>query len=287
MARDPRVAVVVDSGAGLPVELAQRAQIYVVPMIVTIGGKTYRDGYDLSPAEFYSELRDLRTPPKTSAPPPDAFLNAFRHASETVESVICLTVSPSFSATHDSASAAVRQAEQELPKLRISVLDTESAAGGEALVAMAAWRTAQEGAELDDVVESAKRVIERVTLLAFLDTLYYLWRSGRVRVFAHAGVSLLRLKPLFEMAHGEVHNLAQPRTRRRAIRRLLELTRERAGDGRLHATVMHANAESEAQDMMRALESGFRCEELFISEFSPVMGAHTGPGLMGIAFWTE
>ena len=104
---------------------------------------------------------------------------------------------------------------------------------------------------------------------------------------AHTGTSLLKIKPLFELARGQVHTVARPRTHARAMRRLLELMHERVGEGWVHATVMHADAADAAEDFRRLVETQFRCRELFISQFTPVMGAHTGPGLVGIAFWNK
>lgn len=281
------MAVVVDSGAALPSDLSQRPLVHVVPMLLNIHGRAYRDGEDLSRADFYRMLKSMHDLPKTSTPSPADFLQAFRLASQSAESLVCLTVSPRFSASHDSAGAAAAEAAQALPGLGIRVLDTQSAAGGQALVATAAWRAAASGASLDQVVEAAERVIARVSLFAFVDTLYYLWKGGRVPMLAHFGASLLRVKPLFEMARGEIISRAQPRTRRNAVKKLLDLTAERAGDGALHATVMHADGESEANAVKRELEARHNCKELFVSEFSPVMGAHTGPGLLGIALWVE
>ncbi len=287
MRQRARVAVVVDSAASLPSDLRQQPQMHVVPMHLDFDGKAFLDGRDLSPTEFYRMLRGMRTLPTTSAPSPQGFLEVLRTAAQEAESILCLTVSPEFSASFNSARTAAAQAEHELPDTKVSVLDTETAAGGEALVALAAWRSARDGGALEEVLEQATRVIPRVTLFAYIDTLYYLWRGGRVPRIAHAGTALLRIKPVLEMGKGKVRHIARPRTRRRATQKLLDLTRARAGDGILHASVIHADAEEEAEGLRRRIDSEFECVELFISEFSPVMGSHTGPGLLGVAFWTE
>jgi DegV family protein with EDD domain len=140
---------------------------------------------------------------------------------------------------------------------------------------------------LDDVRAAAEAVAPKVRLLAFVDTLYYLWKGGRVRRIAHVGTSLLKIKPTLELARGEIKVVARPRTYRKAASRLLELMHERAEPGRIHATVCHADAADAAEDVRRRVEAEFTCEELFVSEFTPVMGAHIGPGLVGVAFWSE
>ena len=173
------------------------------------------------------------------------------------------------------------------PNLAIRLLDSQAAAGSAALAALSAWRASQSGASLAQTEHAALQVIKQVRLLAFVDTLLYLWRSGRVPAIAHAGASLLRIKPLFELANGDITTLARPRTRRSAAARLLQLMRQKTTDGALHAAVMHADAAPDAQALRDRIAAEFRCAELFVSEFTPVMGAHIGPGVLGVAFWCE
>ena len=281
------VAVVVDSVASLPAEGVDKTVLHVAPMRLTIGGRTYLDGVDLSPAGFYRRQRGLREAPVTSAPSPAAFLGAFRDAASSASAILCATVSPRFSSSYDSARTAAMQAADELPDTEISVIDTESAAGGEGLVALAACSAAARGESLADVAATAASVIRSVTLLALLDTLYFVWKSGRVGGLTYASASALRIKPVFELRRGEVTNIARPRTVRRAADKLMQLMRERAGRGRLHAAVMHGDSPDLADGIRREIESEFDCGEVYVTECSPVMGAHTGPGLLGAAFWTE
>ena len=282
-----RVALVVDSAASLPAGLKAEPGLQVVPMRLSFGGSTYTDGVDLTPTAFYQILRGLKETPVTSAPSPASYLAAFRAAARNAGSVLCLTVSPRFSSSYDSARTAVLEAKEQLPHTQIELLDTESAAGGEGLVVTEALRAAMLGAGLDEVVASARAVVPMVTLLAFLDTLYFVWKGGRVPMIAHAGASLLRIKPLLEMSRGEVRNVARARTAPRARERLLELMRDRATSRSVHAAIMHADAADTAGRLKDAVELEFDCEELYVSEFSPVMGSHTGPGLVGVAFWCE
>ena len=174
-----------------------------------------------------------------------------------------------------------------MPSTKIRVLDSQSAAGSQALIALEAWRAAQQGATLARAEMNATRVIERVSLLAFVDTLRYLRRSGRVPLAAHIGASLMKIKPLFRLQHSQITTVARPRTRRTGIRRMLELMRDDAGSGVIHAAVMHADAPEDAETIREFIAREYDCAELYISEFTPAMGAHIGPGLLGIAFWSE
>ena len=287
-AKRARVSIVVDSAASLPADVSQHSLLRIVPLNLTIGGRTYLDGSSLNPTDFYRMLRDSATLPTTAGPTPASYLKAFRAAADRVSSILCLTVASKFSSSFDSANAAARDAKDVIPDVAITLVDSRTAAGGEGLVALEALRTASQGGGLDDVASAAGRVIKRVTVIAFLDTLYYLWKGGRVPRIAHAATSVLRIKPVFELSRGDVRIVARPRTHRRAMERLVELMHARvAGRNGIHATVMHADAEEAADDVRRRIELDFDCEELFVSEFTPVLGAHIGPGLVGVAFWTR
>ena len=257
-------------------------------MNLTMGGRSYLDGVNLSPSEFYRMLRASATLPTTAAPTPASYLHAFRGAAHRASSILCLTVASKFSSSFDSATAAARDAKDAIPNVEITLLDSGTAAGGEGLVALEALRTASQGSDLDGVARAARKVVERVTVIAFLDTFYYLWKGGRVPRIAHVAAPALRIKPIFELSHGEVRTIARPRTHSRAMARLVGLMRERvAGRHGINAIVMHADAEAAATDVMRRIELEFECEKLSVSEFTPVLGAHIGPGLVGIAIWTR
>ena len=255
----------------------------VVPMAVVVGGRTYLDGIDLTPAELYRRLAAGSAVPTTSAPTPDAYREALSKASQETAAALCITVSRSFSASLDSARLAADRVMTESPRFEISVLDSGSAAGGEGLVALAAQRAAEAGAGLDEVVTVAQTAADRVRLIAYVDTLQYLWRGGRVPGIAHGMTRLLKLKPIFEMSRGDVSKKLPSRTSRRARQRLVDMVARDAG-GPLRACVMHADAPDEAAQLEAALRKAVQLENLYVAEFSPVMGTHTGPGTLGIAF---
>ena len=280
-------AIIVDSAASLPPDAANLSGIFAVPMTLTLDGASYLDGQDITPTQFYRRIKATDALPATSAPPPARYAAAFRRAAERHSAILCIATGARFSAAMDSAAIAAAEFRIERPEVPISLLDSAAAAGSVALAALNAWRTAQQGASLADTEAAATQVLERARLLAFVDTLRYLWKSGRVPAAAHLGASLLRIKPLFELAGGEVTTLARPRTRRSATRRMLELMREDAADGAIHAAVMHADAAQDAQALRARIAADFDCAELFVSEFTPVMGAHIGPGVLGVAYWRE
>lgn len=281
------VAIVADSTISLPEDLLDHHHIYLVPHDLLIDGQTYRDGIDIKPADFYRLLRASRQLPKTSAPRPASFLEAFLKAGEHTRSILCLTLAARLSATYDSACAAAALAKEEVPNVEIRVMDTRTAGSALGLIALEAAQAAQRGSSLAQVAQLAGRVADRVYFVAFLETLYYLWKGGRIPKVAFWAGNLLNLKPMLELKDGEVHLLGRPRTRSRARQRLLAFLEHHAGTALLHATVMHANAPEEAESLKQEVQHRLNCREIFATEFTPVMGAHTGPGLLGLAFFTR
>ena len=280
------VAIVVDSAASTPSAFDDSPTTLIVPMLVHVGGDTYRDGVDLSASDFYAMQRrgDLRT--STSAPPPSAFLEAFERASDIADSILCITVSAEYSASAAAAETARSRLLEERPDADIRILDSQTAIGAQGLIATEALRVANSGANLDAVERAALTVRERVRLLAYVDTLRYLWKGGRVPAVAHLATSILRMKPVFELRRSKATPLARPRTARRAIARLLELMRDRAPAGvPLRVSIMRAAAPENAERIAAAVRREYDCAELYQSEVTPVMGAHIGPGMVAVAFW--
>ena len=287
MVHEPKVAVVVDSSSCLPPWLLESWHIYVVPHELVIEDRSLRDGIDIEPTEFYQLLQRNQKLPTTSSPKPAAFLETYRSVSAVAKSLVCITLSANFTSTHHSACVAAGMAQAELPCLQVEVVDSRAAAGAQGLISLEAAKTAQNGGSMEEVLSRVEELIPQVNLLAFLDTLYYLRRSGRVpRVAAWAG-SLLDIKPLTELKLGEAKVVDKPRTRARAMERLVSLMKGRVLDRPVHVNVMHAHAFADAERLCEQVEAQFNCQEIFISEFTPVMGAHLGPGLLGLAFYTD
>ncbi len=281
------VVVVTDSAAALPVEIATAAGIIVTPMEITLQGKTYADGPDGIGDRFYDMLRETRAVPKTSAPRPSRWLEAMNKAAKHGESIVCITLAARLSAAFDSARVAVDMLKDSNPGLEVTVVDSETAAGSQALIALAAARAASADASHRQVIAAAQKALDGVRLIAYLDTLEYVWRSGRVPRVALWATSLLRMKPVMEFSRGKVGSIARPRSRPKAMERILTEMARDVGALPVHATVIHADAPGEAEELHARIEREFNTVELIVSQFAPFMGAHTGPGLVGVSFWAE
>jgi DegV family protein with EDD domain len=281
-----KVAIVTDTTACIPQEQVERYGIYIVPVQLIFEEKVYQDGIDISPSEFYALLRKADKLPTTSSSSPDSYLEAYRQAGQVTSNVLCITGPSRFSAMLDSAQVARGMAKKALPSVDIRLLECTTAATGQGLVTLAAAKAAASGENINRVIETVKNVMPRVNLLAALDTLHYLVKGGRVPQAAALVNSLLKIKPIFTLNHSEARTIALPRNISSAMKRMVKIMEQKVVIGQsLHVAVMHADALDKAIALRNRIASQFNCTELFITEFTPVMGVHTGPGLIGIAFY--
>jgi DegV family protein with EDD domain len=283
------VTVVTDSAAALPPDLVARYDIRVVPLVLQVGSDRYRDG-EISLDEL---VRRFDEPISTAAPSPGEFATVIADARRTGP-VVTLTVAAGMSSTHDSAKLAAKlvtdddpRAPESPPGPDVAVLDTGTAAGAQGLVVLAAARAAADGADQDEVVATAERVAGRVRLAASVADLERLARSGRVPDAARWLGDRLGVRPLFEFRDGRARPLRPAFSAEAALDRIVQRCAAGAGRGaRLHVTVLHAlnpDAAAALAERVRALEP----VSFLVGPFSPVMVAHTGRGLAGLAWWWE
>ncbi len=284
-----KVAIMTDSSACIPQELESKYDIAVVPLLIVFEDKSYRDGVDMSADEVYRLMRNRDKLPTTSVPSPADFLEVYRQLRQKTESILCITLSSVQSKTFDVAVIAKEMAKEAIPNTAIEVIDSRTVAGALGFVVLEAARVASQGADIAQVAEAARSMIPRVNLIAMLDTLYYLAKGGRVgKASAWAG-SLLNFKPILELptSTGSTEALERPRTKAKAVKRLLEIMAERVGDSPVHVLVHHAGVPEEGEQLKAQVASRFNCAELYLTRFTPMMGAHTGPGVLGLSFYAE
>lgn len=271
------VRVITDSAAALGDTVAARLDITVVPILITLGDVTYRDGE--LPLEVMLENVDRGV--STSGPAPGAFLEALRADGN---GAVVVTVAASLSSTFKSASLAG----EEMSEQPVRVVDTGSAAGAQALVAVHAAAVARAGGTVDEVAAAAEHVADRVRLLGALDTLEFLVRSGRVSGLVGGMAGTLGIRPLFELTAGEVTRLRPALGREAAMRRLLRIwRRSRRDDAALHCAAVHADAEEDAHRLLGRVAAEIEPATALVTGFGPGMIAHAGPGVVGLAWWWE
>ena len=274
------VAVVVDSAANLPGEVARELGIEVVPMYLNLGGTTYRDGLDLTPGDFYDRLLRDREPASTSTPSPGDFMEAYERPGG--HEVLCVTVAESMSSSIQHATLAADRFDG-----RVEIIDSGSASMGEGFVAIEAARRAASGGSLEEVAARAREVASRARLFATVDTFEFLRKSGRVTKLQAYAATMLDIKPVFGFREGEIAPIARPRTRRRAIDAVVEAALAEIGDRSVHFAVFHAAAADDALALASRIEERANVFERYVVEVTPVIGAHTGPGLVGTAFFCQ
>lgn len=274
------IALVTDSAANVPSELVAELGIRVVPMYLKFGETVYRDGVDLPPGDFYERLAGEQIAVSTAGASVGDFAEAYESALQSFDGVVCVTVASFVSVTFSSAAKAA-----EAFGGRVVAVDSASASMGEGFAVVEAARAAAAGASLHDVADRARGIAARTELAATINTFEYLRRSGRVHaLLAYAGAAL-NIKPVFAFRGGKVEQLGRPRSRSRAVDRVVEEIARVGQRGPVRLAVCHAAVADEASSLHERLVAELSPVEAYVTEFTPLMGAHTGPGLLGVAAW--
>jgi DegV family protein with EDD domain len=275
--RPMTVRVVTDSAAALDAVTIATWDILVVPTQVVVGEQHYLEG-ELEISEVLERFDEGVT---TSGPAPGGFSAALAAAGD---EALILTVAEGLSSSHQAAMVAVQGSGQ-----RARLVDTGSAAGGQALVVLEAAKTAREGGSLDEVEAAARRVAERVRFYAAFETLEYLIRGGRIDGVIGGFAERLGVRPLLEIeAGGNLRRLRPSLSRRAALDRIIRLWRKTQIEGALlHMAAAHVLALDDAEALLDRVRSEVEPTTALISAFGPVMAVHTGPGLVGLAWWWE
>jgi DegV family protein with EDD domain len=271
--------IVTDSTSDLPPALAADLSITVIPSYVNIGDESFLDLVDLSRAEFYAQLPRYPRLPTTAAPAVGVFAETYRELiAEGATTIISLHVSASLSAMCNAA----RLGAEEVGSIPIHIFDSRQVSMGLGLMAVVAARAAASGRETEAILEELEGTIPRTHVFAVLDTLEYLRRSGRVNWAEFSIGTLLRIKPTLHVYEGEVHSLEKVRTRRRALPQLLEHV---AALGDLQDVALLHTHDPEGLAEWRALVRPYfpPSYEPVAVEVTPAIGAHVGPGALGIA----
>jgi len=273
------VAIVTDSTADLPPQLIKQKAIRVVPLTLNFEGRSLLDGVDIKPSEFYRKLPNATTHPTTSQPSPGQFAEVYNELLANHAEVVSIHISEKLSGTYASA---VQAAEMTDPG-RVRVIDSHLVSMSLGLLTLAASDMAVKGTPADAIVERASAMRDRVQTFFSVATLEFLRRGGRIgRASALLG-SVLQVKPVLCIRDGLVTPLERVRTFDRALNRIVELSREVDTGKGLCVIVGHGDAEADAERVARELEPV--AETLLIQPLGPVVGAHAGPGVVGVGVY--
>jgi DegV family protein with EDD domain len=274
----PHVAIVTDSTAYLAPEALTRHGIAVVPLTVVIGDEALEEGTEIS-APAVARALQKRHPVTTSRPSPAEFASAYKAAAASgADAIVSLHLSADFSGTYDAALVAAKEA-----PVPVRVVDTGMVAMALGFTVLAAARAAEAGGTAEEVVAAAEKRAADTTAYFYVDTLDYLRRGGRIGAAQALFGSALAVKPLLRLTDGRIELLEKVRTASKAITRLEEIVVGQAGTRRVDLAVHHLAAGERAAvlaDRLRERVPGL--DELVVSEVGAVIGAHAGPGLLGV-----
>ena len=275
----PGIRVVTDSACDLAPQMAEDRGVRVVPLTIRFGAEELVDRRELSTKEFWDRVTTGDVIPETAAPAPGAFCDAFVEAAqEGADGVVCVTLSSGVSATYQAACTAAETVADRVP---VSVVDSLSLTMGEGLLVLAAVDAAERGLPLEDVAGAVRAARDRTTVLGVIDSLEFLKRGGRIGGAAQLVGSLLSIKPVIEIRNGVVEVESRQRTRARSLQYLADKARHA---GRLERIAVANGAAADIGELLSRLD-GIECDtDLVLTDLGPVVGAHGGPGTIGLCF---
>ncbi len=274
----PNVRVLTDSLADIPPTILKELNIVVVPTVVRFGETEYRDRVDLFPSDFFRLLTTSPKLPTTSQPAVGVFEEIYRDLGDETDQILAIHTDSLLSGIYNASCVAAAS----VPNVRTKVMDSRQVSMALGWPVILAARAARQGLLLDEVERAALEAMSRVHLIAMLDTLEYARRGGRLGKASALLGTLLNVKPLLSIVNGEVVPVEKVRSAKRGLERLVEIA---IGSGPIQElSVVHALAREEADELEEMLAGSFPRERIVMAEAGPVLGAHVGPGAVGIAW---
>jgi DegV family protein with EDD domain len=279
-----RIALVTDSTAYIPPDLIQKYDIHVAPQLSIWGETTYEDGIDIQPAEFYERLKSAKELPTTSQATVAYFVKIFEPLVAEGRPILAILISDLLSGTLQSAM----QAKEMFPDATIELVNSKSAAMELGFQVLAAARAIEAGKPFDEVVAIAENAKEHTGVYFVVDTLEFLHKGGRIGGAQRLIGTALSMKPLLSVIDGRIESVESVRTKKKAFARLLEVIQEETqGKTNIRLATVHAAAEADAESLLEEASKRLDPVEKLVSEVSPAVGTHVGPGTVGIAYSTD
>ncbi|MBP8998287.1 MAG: DegV family protein [Anaerolineaceae bacterium] len=282
--------VVTDSASQLVQADVLPFGIEVVPLEIYINGKEYLDGLEITPGELYKKMRTENPEVKTSAPGVGRFYSVFKKMIDQGRNeILCITISNKLSATYNAAVDAANMIQAEYSEKKVIVFDSLTAAVAQGFLALEAAKRLSTGESMEKVIRFLTLARERTGLIAAVETLKYLAQGGRIGKASYLVGSALRIVPVLTVnREGVVAPVAKVRRKDNLLPNMLSILNQHIkGWKKIHLSVMHADAMEQAKGLQKALSDLYPSLEVPIEPFTPVMGAHTGPGLFGMGYYFE
>jgi len=275
-----KTAIVTDSTAYLTEEQLKTFHINVIPLSVTIDGQSYEEEIELSASAFYDKVRGNGPLPKTSQPPVGRFVSLFESLKEEYDAVISIHLSSGISGTYAGAG----QAGEMVEGIEVLPFDTELSCYMQGFYVLRAAKLAQEGVHPQTIMETLHEMKKTMRAYFMVDDLAHLQRGGRLSGAQAIIGSLLQVKPILHFENKVIVPFEKIRTRKKAMKRIVDLLAEDAAKMPLEASIIHANCLSDAEKWKEEIEERLPNISLTISHFGPVIGTHLGEGSMGLGW---
>jgi DegV family protein with EDD domain len=276
----PKIAVIADTDASLSPEFAKKQGITLVPILISFGSESFASGVDIDDKALFERIDKEGALPKTAAPSPGAFSQAFKKEFDAgAEGIVCVCVSSEISATY----AAALTAKEDFPGRDIRVIDSRVVSMAQGFMALEAKRMAAAGSSLDAIQANLKGMQQRLVLFASLSTLKYLAMGGRVGKLSASMGNMLSIRPILTIKGGKLDLLEKVRTRKAAMSRLVELLASSVDSRKVQqAAFIHVHAAEELAVLEQELRARVTLPaEVVHTEFSPGLSVHTGAGTIG------
>jgi len=277
------IKILTDSTVDLPPELVEEHRIAIIPLHVSLDGRTYRDdGVDLGRREFFEKLKAAKSMPTTSQPSVGDFQRVFGELLADGDEVVCITISSEISGTYQSARGAL----ELMPDAPVHLVDSRHVSIGLGPIVLHAARMAEAGHTAEEIIDSVRAMPDTCNLVFLVDTLEFLHRGGRIGTASTLMGTLLNIKPLLTVKDGIIQPLHKARSKKQAQSYTLSLLEEKTPRGTAIACAMtHAVNPDDARWFEEQIRERYDCKHLYVGEMGPVVGTHVGPGVVGIAIY--
>ena len=281
-----KVGIVTDSTSCLPQELVKEYDIKIVPVGVTLDDKTFMDT-EITAEEFWTLFKKAKQLPTTHAANPASFANAYREHAKNKDSILCILVSHRLSATHEAAVQAKEMVKEDYPNLKIEIIDSKTSTGALGFIVLEAAKAAKDNKNPGEVKKVAEAMIPRVKFLVGMNTMKYLIKTGRAPKAALIG-EFFNIKPLIGMVSGTglVESMGRVNGWNKTMLKLADMVQEYTDTGKpLHVMVHYTDSIEDGEELKGLITSRYNCAEVFLTPYSPVMAAATGP-VISVAFYS-
>lgn len=274
-----RIGVVADSTTDFPSDWPYRDRLHIIPEYIRFNDNLYREGVDITETEFYEKVAQLGIIPKTSQPNPEEFANFYRNLSDRYDELISIHVSSKLSGTFHSATTSANMVSKDI---KVHTFDSGGGSAGAGFMADEALTMIDAGASAHDILKRLETLQKRIQIFLSPNDLTYPRMSGRISALGAFIASVLHITPIIILTDGKLVAKERTRSRKKAIAKMIDMMKERLGDGPINIALVHAQAPQDIPPFEKAVREAFQPQKFWIATLSTSVAVHLGPGTIGI-----